>query len=106
MVAENAKLDAETSHKKNKHVLITGGNQGIGLATAMLLAAKGGYDITIGCRSRERAEGAVRKIREKAAAGGQVGWLPLDLASLRSVQALVQRVGRERMWVVVGAPPL
>ena len=88
------------SANKNKHVLITGGNQGIGLATAMLLAGKGEYDITIGCRNRERAEGAVRKIGEKAKNGNgqqQIGWLPLDLANLRSVQALVDKIVEDGM---------
>ena len=85
-----------SNNKKNKHVLITGGNQGIGLHTALALAARGGHDITLACRNRERAEAAVRQIRDRNGAI-QVGWLPLDLASLGSVQALLELVRQRGM---------
>jgi retinol dehydrogenase 12 len=64
--------------------LVTGGNTGIGLATAIALA-RGGGRVYIACRSAERAAPAVTAI--KAASGSDsVGLLPLDLASLASVR--------------------
>jgi retinol dehydrogenase 12 len=65
--------------------LITGGNTGIGLATAQDLARRGGR-LYVACRSREKSEAAIGAI--KASAGNdEVFFLPLDLADLDSVRA-------------------
>jgi len=65
--------------------LVTGGNTGIGRATAEGLAARGGR-VWIASRSREKGEAAVAAI--KASTGNDaVGFLALDLADLESVQA-------------------
>ena len=58
--------------------LVTGGNTGIGLATAVALARDGGR-VYIACRSAAPGEAAVARI--KAAAAESVWLLPLDLAS-------------------------
>jgi retinol dehydrogenase 12 len=64
--------------------LVTGGNTGIGRATATALAAGGGR-VYIASRSAEAGAAAVDAI--KSAAGSQTVWLlPLDLASLASVR--------------------
>jgi retinol dehydrogenase-12 len=64
--------------------LVTGGNTGIGLATATALA-RGGGRVYIACRSAQRGTAAVSAI--KAASGSDsVALLPLDLASLASVR--------------------
>ena len=64
--------------------LVTGGNTGIGLATATALA-RGGGQVYIACRSAERGTAAVSAI--KAASGSDsVALLALDLASLASVR--------------------
>jgi retinol dehydrogenase-12 len=65
--------------------LVTGGNTGIGLATASSLAARGGR-VRIACRSREKGDAAVAGI--VAATGNDaVSFLRLDLADLASVRA-------------------
>ena len=65
--------------------LVTGGNTGIGLATARGLAARGGR-VHIACRSAARAQAAVAAITA-ATGSDQVSFLLLDLADLASVRA-------------------
>jgi retinol dehydrogenase-12 len=67
---------------------VTGGNTGIGLATARGLAARGGR-VHIACRSAARAQAAVAAITA-ATGNDRVGFLPLDLADLASVRACAQ----------------
>jgi retinol dehydrogenase-12 len=65
--------------------LVTGGNAGVGYATAIDLARRGGR-VHIAGRSKEKCEAAVASI--KAATGSdQVFLVMLDLASLDSVRA-------------------
>ncbi len=68
--------------------LVTGGNAGIGYATATDLARRGGR-VHIACRSQAKGEAAVAAI---AAATGSdlVSYLQLDLADLASVQRCAQ----------------
>jgi retinol dehydrogenase 12 len=64
--------------------LITGGNTGIGLATAVVLAQNGGR-VFIGCRSAAAGEAALARIKAQSGSA-DVFLLPLDLASLSSVR--------------------
>jgi len=65
--------------------LVTGGNTGIGRATALELARRGGR-VYIACRSASKGEAAVAAIR--ASTGNDSVWvLPLDLADLDSVRS-------------------
>jgi retinol dehydrogenase-12 len=65
--------------------LITGGNTGIGLATAAALARDGGR-VYIACRSAAAGEAAIARIKVRDAPA-DVRLLVLDLASLSSVRA-------------------
>lgn len=67
-----------------KIVLITGGNSGIGKATAINLAKKGG-EIIIACRNESKGKTAVEEIK-KASKNDKVSLLICDLSSLKSVR--------------------
>ena len=65
--------------------LVTGGNTGIGRATALGLAQRGGR-VYIACRSVSKGEAAAAAIRDST--GNSSVWvLPLDLADLDSVRS-------------------
>jgi retinol dehydrogenase 12 len=65
--------------------LVTGGNTGIGRATAVALARAGGR-VFIACRSASAGEAATAAIKADCDSGA-VWLLPLDLASLESVRS-------------------
>ncbi len=67
-----------------QHILITGGNAGIGKATAIALAKKGAK-IIIACRNEAKAQAAVSEIK-KAAKKEAIYSLTCDLASFDSVR--------------------
>ncbi len=69
--------------------LVTGGNAGIGEATAAGLARQGA-DVSIVSRDAARGEAAAARI--KAATGRRVQVIPGDLGSLAGVRALAERV--------------
>jgi retinol dehydrogenase-12 len=81
--------------------LVTGGNTGIGLATARNLAARGGR-VHLACRSEARGRAAVAAIVAETG-NDAVGFLPLDLADLASVHACAEafRALREPLHVLV-----
>nr|XP_028564143.1 dehydrogenase/reductase SDR family member 13-like [Podarcis muralis] len=70
---------------RGKTVLITGGNTGIGKATALDLARRGAR-VILACRDRERGESAVYDIRRESG-NNEVLFMSLDLASFKSVRA-------------------
>lgn len=84
------KAEAGGSSKKDKTVLVTGANTGIGLVAAKDLAGQG-YDVVLGCRDASKAKAALAAVRGAAAPGVSVS-LPnndsalLDLSSLESVR--------------------
>ncbi len=66
-------------------VIVTGGNSGVGKATATALAAAG-HSVVIACRSLEKAERAAAEMR------GDVTVSHLDLADLSSVRRFADSV--------------
>lgn len=66
-------------------ILITGGNSGIGLATAKELASMGA-EVVLACRDSEKTHEALKLIGEVAKV--QPVNLPVDLANLQSVRRL------------------
>lgn len=78
----------------NKVCIVTGGNSGVGLMTALGLA-KAGYHVFLACRSETKAAKAVSYIRQSSG-NNQVEFLSLNLASLESVREFVRQfVARE-----------
>lgn len=69
--------------------LVTGGNAGLGLEAAKVLASHGAK-VLLACRNAQKAEDAAEGVRAVAPAGVEV--VPLDLASLASVAAAADLV--------------
>ncbi|XP_053191966.1 dehydrogenase/reductase SDR family member 13-like [Scomber japonicus] len=71
-----------------KTVIITGGNTGIGKATALHLARRGAR-VILACRNRAKAEAAMADIQQETGSA-DVGYMQLDLASLTSVRSFTE----------------
>jgi NAD(P)-dependent dehydrogenase (short-subunit alcohol dehydrogenase family) len=67
------------------HIIVTGGNSGVGRATAAAMAAAG-HDVVIACRTPSKAQEAA------AAMSGNVEVAELDLADLTSVRKFADSV--------------
>ena len=75
---------------ENAIVVITGGSQGIGLATAHLLAAQGSHVVLL-ARSKEKLKGAVKAV----SAHGRVSAFACDCSNARMVRDVFQRIHDE-----------
>ncbi|XP_036928586.1 dehydrogenase/reductase SDR family member 13-like [Acanthopagrus latus] len=71
-----------------KTVIITGGNTGIGKATALHLAQRGAR-VILACRNRDKAESAIADIQQETGST-DVLYMQLDLASLKSVRCFAE----------------
>lgn len=69
-----------------QHIVITGANTGIGLATAKSLAAQG-HHLIIACRDLNKAEVAATQIKQAGAASVDI--VKLDLSDLNSIKQTV-----------------
>lgn len=90
----------QRSHERQKSrpvALVTGASTGIGFETAASLVDRG-YDVILGCRSRDKGESAVTLINERfntrpskpSSCGNAIFLHPLDLSSLDSVRAFAK----------------
>lgn len=78
------------SDQNGKTAVVTGANAGIGFETAQALAAKGAR-VVLACRSSERGEAALAKIRN-AFPQAQVELQLLDLTRLASVREAAEQL--------------
>lgn len=78
-----------------KVAVITGANTGIGFETARSLAYFG-CRVLLACRSKDKANEAIEKIRkERESAGERCTFIPLDLTSMQSVKHAAQLIKNE-----------
>lgn len=75
--------------QSGKTMLITGGNSGIGLQAAKILAGKGA-DILLCARNEAKGQAAVDVVNKLG--GGKASLVILDLADMASIKAAVDRV--------------
>ncbi|MFT5280376.1 MAG: retinol dehydrogenase-12 [Bacteroidia bacterium] len=78
---------------KGKIVLITGGNAGIGLATAKSLASSGA-EVIITSRSDEKGNAGVEEIK-KASKSEKVSYELLELSSQKNVREFATLIGKK-----------
>ncbi|MET0746606.1 MAG: SDR family oxidoreductase [Rhizobium sp.] len=76
---------------KNKIILVTGGTQGLGAATAKLLAERGAEGLVICGRNREKGEA---QSRELDTLGARSLYVPADLSKVEDCQNLIAEADR------------
>ncbi len=92
--------DRDVPDQSGRTFLVTGANTGIGFETARVLARRGGR-VLLGCRSEERAAGAIARIHAESPEA-DIEFLPLDQADLACVRAAAERAAAEpRLDVLV-----
>jgi NAD(P)-dependent dehydrogenase (short-subunit alcohol dehydrogenase family) len=77
----------DTSDLTSATMIVTGGNTGIGLETAVGLAGRGAH-VVITARDPQRGAAGVTAIRHRTGSD-RVDVLPLDLASFESIRSFV-----------------
>ncbi len=82
--------EACVPRQRDRTVVITGGNTGLGFVVARVLAGAGAT-VVLACRNPARADAAATRIRT-AVPGARVATQQLDLAALASVQAAAQQL--------------
>lgn len=84
-----------------KVAIVTGGNIGLGYRTSLELARKGAQ-VCIACRSVDKGEAAIARIREEVPEA-QLSTLPLDLVDLDSVRGFAEafRARSSRLDILV-----
>ena len=68
-----------------RNVIITGGNSGLGFETARKIAKDKEYRVILACRNPEKAEEAVKKIKDETGNDNVIG-MRIDTASLETVR--------------------
>jgi NAD(P)-dependent dehydrogenase (short-subunit alcohol dehydrogenase family) len=76
--------EGDIPDQRGRVAVVTGANSGIGFETARALAARGAR-VILACRDAEKGREAERRIRA-AAPEADVQFMPLDLASLASIE--------------------
>lgn len=82
---------ADLPNLSGRTALVTGANSGLGYQTSLELA-RHGTRVLMGCRDPRRAQDALGRLR---AAGADAELVPLDLASLASIEAAAAEVAAQ-----------
>ena len=88
-----AKGTAHTAAKDARHVLVTGGSRGLGLAIAQKLAAAGYHTITLARRESDEVAAAIAQAKQ--AGQGALSFVPFDLGKIDDIPDLVRRLRNE-----------
>ncbi|WP_141583989.1 oxidoreductase [Actinomadura sp. WMMA1423] len=84
---------------RGRRVVVTGANSGIGYHTALQLA-RHGASVVLACRSAERGQAALERMRT-AAPQAEIVLAALDLADLASVRDFASRHGESPLDILV-----
>jgi NAD(P)-dependent dehydrogenase (short-subunit alcohol dehydrogenase family) len=82
-----------------KQAIVTGANSGLGLETAVGLAAAGAH-LVLACRSPERSATALAELRRRVPSAS-AELMRLDLSDLASVRAFADQYGARRLDILV-----
>ncbi|WP_159470013.1 SDR family NAD(P)-dependent oxidoreductase [Dyadobacter sp. 3J3] len=74
-----------------KTIVITGGNSGLGLETAKILATDKNNQLILGCRNQSKALAAVEELK-KISGNDHIQTLELDLSSFTSIRNFAEKV--------------
>ena len=101
--ASTSTPDQNISPLKDKVILVTGGNVGLGKETILQLAKHNPAKIYLASRTESKARDAITSINEQLSTKANVEYLPLDLSSLKSVEAAANHVNAssERLDILV-----
>ncbi|KEY67558.1 hypothetical protein S7711_10017 [Stachybotrys chartarum IBT 7711] len=78
--------DTDIPDLSGKVIFVTGGNAGLGLETIRQLSKHGPAEIFLAARSQQKAEGAIKQVREAVPEAAKITFIELDLGSLKSVK--------------------
>lgn len=85
--------ESDVPDQSGKVAFVTGANTGIGYEAARVLAERGAR-VLLGCRSEDKANEAIEKIKASKPDADLI-WVPLDLASLDSIKQAADQVNEE-----------
>ena len=77
---------------KEKFVLVTGANKGIGYGIAKHLGLSG-WQVILGARDEQRAEKAINELRSQGA--DVLGWVNIELTDLEGLQQAAQEINEK-----------
>ncbi|KAF4463882.1 short-chain dehydrogenase reductase [Fusarium albosuccineum] len=77
-------------HLSGQVIIVTGGNAGLGLETIKQLSQHNPARIYLAARSQDKAEAAIRQIKEAHPNASPISFLQLDLASFASMRAAAE----------------